>query len=366
MSKIQQIQTTIGALRLALQMVVKTVDTRQVTFQFKNDQMFVHACLGNAHAVALVPTTGSLDDAVLPLTGKTLLAILHGCESEAVCTLTKSERGLRMNFGGAKVTLDRFSDPDVEFFARAVETRPSIDVGTFKASEFREALQSVVRFASRDDLRLFMRGVFLQVINGKLVLAATDGFRLAEKKSLLECADMPSAILPASYADALCSILKDEDTVQLMSIGKADTHNLLFKTPTFSLKCPVICGSYPDYKRVIPELPFSVELDTRMLASAAERMAILSGRYVRMAFKDAEIVVLTEDRESQEKIGTQGDRCTLDVSLQAKLLTDSLAAVKTPSVSISVDPEQASQSRLLLKNVGEEDGWLAVVMPATI
>lgn len=367
MSFNQSVQTTVGALRAALQKVLKAVDTRQVTLQFKKNQMFLHACLGSAHAHALVQTTGTMEDTVLPLTGKTVLAIVNGCEAETVCTLSKIERGLRMTFGGAKVTLDRFRDPDVEMFDKAVTGLAEIEVGEFNASQFRDALQSVVRFVSHDDQRLFLRGVFLQVVDGKLVLAATDAFRLAERKSNLMCHAMPSAILPANYAEALCSVLKDEETVKLVSLGEGNTHNLAFKTPAFSLKCPVYAGLYPDYQKVIPILPSSVVADTVAMIAAIDRMAILSGRFIRLSFDKQEIAVMTADRESTEQVTTTGDAPILSVSMQAKLLADALGVVKTPTVSISVNPADGAQSKLLLKNVGEaDDGWQAVVMPATV
>ena len=198
-----------------------------------------------------------------------------------------------------------------------------------------------------------------------------DGFepptlcRLAENVTGMEVPIMQPMILPVSFAETLRAVLKDEDNVELAVLGEKEVRRVRFSTPTFRLDCPLIGGEYPNYKGVIPATTAGVTLDTRSLASAIERMAIVSGAYVRIHLKATELTVSSVDAASSETLEVESfGKLNVEMGFQAKLLADSLAAVTTEKVGLSIDPESCENPRLLLKNVGTTDGWLAVVMPA--
>ncbi|UUZ66251.1 hypothetical protein LP417_35130 (plasmid) [Polaromonas sp. P1-6] len=178
----QIIKTTIGNLKSALQQVLKAVDTKRVTLQFKAGNMFVHACEADAHARALVATTGEVPDSVVPLPGKNLLAIINAYNVDAECTIAHVDRGLRFNFGGAKVTLDRFGEADIQLFEEKVSSFGYLGITKLKASQLTLALTTVERFAARDDTRMYLRGVYLQSIDGKLVLIGDRRFPSCRKR----------------------------------------------------------------------------------------------------------------------------------------------------------------------------------------
>ncbi|UUZ66252.1 DNA polymerase III subunit beta (plasmid) [Polaromonas sp. P1-6] len=179
-------------------------------------------------------------------------------------------------------------------------------------------------------------------------------------------ADMQPMILPVCFAEALRAVLKGEEEVEFAILGEDEVRRLRFSTPTFRLDCPLIGGAYPNYKAVIPETTAIVTMDTRALASAIDRMAIVSGPYVRLNFQPGTLTVTTVDEESSETIETQGDEVQLQVGFQAKLLTDSLVSITGEKVSISVNPEKENDSKLLFTNAGVNDGWKAVLMPARV
>ena len=246
------IKTTIAALKHALQQVLKAVDTKRVTLEIKDGLLFVHACAADAHARALVNASGDIADSVFPMPGKTLLAIVNAYNGDAECVITQVEKGLRFQFGGAKVTLEKFSEAEVEIFEDRVKKFAFIAKNTFKAIELRNALATVERFAAQNDVRMHFRGVFIQSIDGKLVLTACDGFRLAENVTNMELGEVQPMILPIAFAEALGTVLKDEEDVDLSILGEDQVRRLRFSTPTFRLDCPLLSAAYPDYKAILP------------------------------------------------------------------------------------------------------------------
>jgi DNA polymerase III sliding clamp (beta) subunit (PCNA family) len=363
------VETTIGQLKAALQQVLKAVDTKRVTLQFKAGQLFVHACEGDARARALVHTIGAVADALVVLPGKNLLAIISSYKVDAICTITSVDGGLRFNFGGAKVTLKAFGEADIELFENRVSGFGFLLTSSFKARDLTTALTSVERFAARDGLRMEMRGVLFQSVDSKLTLVATDGFRLAENITSMDAPGMQPMILPVCFAETLRAVLKDEDSVELAVLGEKDVRRVRFSTPTFRLDCPLIAGAYPNYKAVIPIPTAALTLDSRALASAIERMAIVSGHYVRLRLEAEHLTVSSVDGASSEtlEIETGAEPFgTLDVGFLAKLLAESLAAVTSELVTILFEPSAVENMRLVLKNVGTTDGWQAIVMSAKV
>ena len=119
----------------------------------------------------------------------------------------------------------------------------SIDGTTFK-----KGLQQIVFAASNDETRPILTGVLLQTSEGKLHMAATDSYRLAEKQLVSTKEDI-QILVPASAMQDLLRILgESEDKVQVTH----DDQQVLFKVGDVELVTRLVDGKYPDYQKLIP------------------------------------------------------------------------------------------------------------------
>jgi DNA polymerase III subunit beta len=129
---------------------------------------------------------------------------------------------------------------------------PAISGGTswtLKGGDFKKALQQVVFAASSDETRPVLTGVLLQTINGKLFMAATDSYRLAEKALGANKQDI-HLLIPASAMHDLLRVLGDADEpIQVTH----DEQQVLFQVGDVELVTRLVDGKYPDYKKLIPE-----------------------------------------------------------------------------------------------------------------
>jgi DNA polymerase-3 subunit beta len=113
----------------------------------------------------------------------------------------------------------------------------------------RKGLQQVVFAASNDETRPVLTGVLLQTTDGKLSMAATDSYRLAEKH-LGANKQQLQLLIPASALQDLLRVLGDNDEPVRV------THNdqqVLFRVGDIELTTRLVEGKYPDYRKLIPQ-----------------------------------------------------------------------------------------------------------------
>jgi DNA polymerase-3 subunit beta len=128
---------------------------------------------------------------------------------------------------------------------------PAITSGqnwSVKSTLFKKALQQVVFAASNDEARPVLTGVLIQANENKLVMAATDSYRLAEKQ-LGVSKQAVNLLVPATAMSDLLRVLSDEnDEVKITH----DEQQVLFKTGDAELVARLVEGKYPDYRKLIP------------------------------------------------------------------------------------------------------------------
>jgi DNA polymerase-3 subunit beta len=108
----------------------------------------------------------------------------------------------------------------------------------------------VSRAASRDESRPVLTGVLIRFENGKLVMAATDSYRLSVKETEI-AGDTPDleAIVPARALTELARIAQAGPELRL---GIHENH-VVFATDEACLTTRRIDGQFPNYKQLIPE-----------------------------------------------------------------------------------------------------------------
>lgn len=158
------------------------------------------------------------------------------------------------------------------------------------AHELKKSLQQVVIAASGDEARPVLTGVYLHTTDGKLYMAATDSYRLAEKE-LSKVKEEVNLLVPVSAMQDLLRIVGDaEDEVQVTS----DDQQVLFRVGDVELVARLIEGKYPDYRKLIPQ-KFTT-------TATLKRADLLNATKVSSLFarESAGSITLNVDEETQE------------------------------------------------------------------
>jgi len=154
-----------------------------------------------------------------------------------------------------------------------------------KIEDFKKALSQVVFAVSGSEARQELSGVLFNFNNKKLILAATDSYRLAEKEINLETItkDNHNIIVPAKTLQELIRILSG-----LSENGEAEErggeikfsiseNQILFVIKSTELVSRLIEGQYPDYKQIIPQTSRTTAIINRAeLIRAVKASALFS------------------------------------------------------------------------------------------
>lgn len=145
---------------------------------------------------------------------------------------------------------------------------------TINAEEFKAGLAQVMVAASNDTTRPALTGVYFNTFEGGLYLAATDGYRLAEKKLSEKVADEVMAIVPASSLQEVMRSL--DDGVEEVEILFDETQ-VKFRLGEVEITSNLIDGSFPDYRQLIPkETEIAVDLKKDELVRITKLAALFA------------------------------------------------------------------------------------------
>jgi DNA polymerase-3 subunit beta len=149
---------------------------------------------------------------------------------------------------------------------------------TFNAAEMRKMIQQVAFAASSDDTRPILQGVYLTVIDKTMTMVATDGFRIAVRKSTLEntFSEPLSAIIPARTLVELVRITTDANKQIMMALSPSRSQ-VIFHLPHLDLASQTIAGNYVDYKAIVPKsFQTTTVVSTAALQKACSQAMIIA------------------------------------------------------------------------------------------
>ncbi|MDR1216104.1 MAG: DNA polymerase III subunit beta [Treponema sp.] len=177
--------------------------------------------------------------------------------------------------------------------------------------DFKDMIHQTVFAVSDDETRYFMTGVFLERIEDKLNMVATDGRRLALiKKSVGE--DVPTfdpVIVPPKILNIITKRAGDEG---LISIAVTERY-IFIRFGSYNLSSLLIEGQFPNYQRVIPESQENVFSVNRLeLLDALHRVEPLVGKPERVHLKLSPGVLSISSEESDLGVANEEIPCRYD------------------------------------------------------
>ena len=117
--------------------------------------------------------------------------------------------------------------------------------------EFTKDLQRVSFSAASDESRPILTGILMEADSSGLTLVGVDGFRLSEKKLPLNINGNFKEVVPAKALMEVARLLGGEETLSIF-LSKEE-NQIIFKSPNIEVYSRLLEGSFPDYKKIIPE-----------------------------------------------------------------------------------------------------------------
>ena len=225
-------------------------------------------------------------------------------DGEVTIEQREEERVLEVRSGSATYRLNTYGAED---FPRLPEVDPST-LSTVEADVLLETLASVGRAVSRDEARPVLTGILVRFAAGKLVMAATDSYRLAYRERPVE-SGVPDleAIVPGRALEELRRLLGSADTLEL----GVQENQVVFGVEGTWLTTRRIEGQFPKFEELRPkEFRYEVLLPREELLDVVRRVGVLSHRNspLRLRFAEGEVTVWTQTRRTTSRSSSRGRR----------------------------------------------------------
>lgn len=244
---------------------------------------------------------------------------------------------------------------------------------TLPVAEFKQAVSQTVFAAASDENRAELSGVLIVVKDKELIMAATDSYRLAEKRILLAQAatEERRCIIPARTLQEVVRLLGadtgEDETPKEVALYISE-NQCLFVIGNTEVVSRLIDGQYPDYAQIIPAKHAVRALVNRSELTRSVKAAAIfskSGVYdivFEFRGKDNKLSVSAASGQTGEHTSTLGAAITgeaLSITLNSRYVLDVLAVMNNETAVFEVVDGDAP----CLVRDGEKSDYLYLIMP---
>jgi DNA polymerase-3 subunit beta len=297
-------------------------------------------------------------DGAIVLPGRTFVDIARLLPADEVTIEHRAvESVVHVVSGSASYTLHTYNPEDFPRLPDLTATQ------TFAVDRdaLLETIGRVARAASRDESRPVLTGVLVQFSAGRLVMAATDSYRLAIKETeLAGAAPDLEAIVPSRALQELSRIATNGDEV---AVGVHD-NQVVFVVDGTTLTTRRIDGQFPNHRQLVPEsFEHVLTLPRTDFLDVVRRAAVMIQRAtpLQLRFDEGELTVVARTQEvgeSRESLPVAYTAETLEIGFNAEFLRDGLESVEGDDVRVKlISPLRPAVLQ------GETDDFTYLVMP---
>src|SRR6266550_2228643 len=256
-------------------------------------------------------------------------------EAEVTIEHKLEEATVEIRCGTASYRLHTYNAED---FPRLPETQ-GIELHEVDRGTVLETVGRVSRSASRDESRPVLTGVLMRFEPGKLVMAATDSYRLSVKETPLE-GTVPEleAIVPARALGELARIAVEGEK---LSLGVHE-NQVIFSIATEGVYLTTrrIDGQFPNYKQLLPEtFEHDVTIPRGELLDVVRRTSVMVQRNspLRLRFAEGELTVTARTQdvgEATESLPVQYAGEPLEIGFNAEFLKDGVESITSDDLTL--------------------------------
>ena len=264
---------------------------------------------------------------------------------------------LAVTCGSASYRLHTYSAEDFPRLPDVDDTQ----IFTVDAEALLETVSQVSRSASRDESRPVLTGILARFEPGKLVMAATDSYRLAVKETdLAGSTHELEAIIPARALSELARIVGAATQLEL----GVQENQVAFRTDDAVLTSRRIDGQFPNVKQLLPEqFEHVVTLPRSELLEVVRRVSVMAQRNspLRLRFADGELNISAQTQdvgEAKESLPAPFAGDPLEIGFNPEFLRDGIESVQSDEVQLKlISPLRPGLIQ------GESDDYSYLIMP---
>lgn len=280
-------------------------------------------------------------EGVVSVDGKTLSTFLNTIQKNKKVSFELQDQTLKISSGSSKTLLKTYPYDDFP-------TLPSLqgEEILLPKKEFISGIRSTVFAAAVSDIKPEIASVYITKDGNTLTFAATDSFRLAEKKeSVSKLPDFDGILIPQKNIIEIAKILEDISGNISCIIGE---NQITLSVDGIYITSRIVNGSFPNYTEIIPKT-FETEVITlkQDLITLLKSAQIFSDKFNQVTFtvnpqekkceciaKNTNIGEFTGELEGK----IQGD--PVSISFNQKYLLECLQSIPQDSITLGFNGPQ--------------------------
>jgi DNA polymerase-3 subunit beta len=289
--------------------------------------------------------------------------------SEFISSLPKDQVELKVVGNNLHIISGTYKSIINGFVADEFPELPTINESSsiqysIKVEDFKQAITQTIITASNDSTRPVLTGVYWHSHEGQLYLAATDGYRLSERR-LVETKSDISVIIPTqTLQEVMRNITDESDEINILF----DETQVRFRINDTEIISRLIDGKFPDYRQLLPK---SSETTVIINKSDFVRISKIAGLFAR---ESGGSVILTADKDGNkllihsiasqlgENTSEASAKVTSDgqITLNSRYLSEALSVVEGDEIEFSFSGKIAP---CMLKSTKSDTDYYHIIMP---
>ncbi len=263
-------------------------------------------------------------------------SFLSQIQSDTQITLEVVDMKLHVTSGSGKTVINGYSHDDFPTLP-ALESEKTF---TIQAQDFVAGSKAVVYCASISSIKPELTSVLITQDEDSLVFAATDSFRLAEKRiRIKKSLDIGQILIPHKSVIELLRSIGDSREELTIVFNK---NQISFAFGTTYITARIIEGVFPDYKQIIPKsFTTEVVLLKQDMMQALKLATVFSDSFNQVTFivsttkKSFEIKTKnTEVGENNNNLGATVSGEDVTSSFNAKYIMDCFQSISVDSITL--------------------------------
>jgi len=303
------------------------------------------------------------------------VAIPYAIFSQIISNLSSERITIELKEKSLLITTDNYkakisTAPKEEFPIIPEIKKETAHAFEFDLAYFIDSLSAVSSACQVSDLRPELSGVLFKFKNNEFRVAATDSFRLAEKKIEEKkfhttTQEDVSCIIPLKTVQEVVRVFSSQNEKTLYVY--IDEGQILFQTENTQIISRLIDGKFPDYEPIIP-LSFETEvvLEKEGVVSALKLTSSLSNRLHEVGFitdeqlKNVQVLSSSQEfGESEYLLPAKIKGGSTKVTFNWRFVLDGLRNIKTQQIMIGFNGEEKPS---LIKSP-DDPSYFYIIMP---
>lgn len=232
-------------------------------------------------------------------------------------------------------------------------------------NDFMNGLKSVWYSSSVSAIKPELSSIYIYVDDGYLIFAATDSFRLAEKRlKIKDSKGFDKVLIPFKNALEISRIIEGEDDDLFINLDK---NQIFLVSGSVKTTSRIVDGNFPDYKQIIPkEFKTEVTVLKQDLINAFKIANVFSDKTnqvnLKVDNKNKKFKITTKNSDVGENVSEidsvfEGE--DIEINFNLKYITDCLSSINSDSLTLSF----SDISRPMIIRGVSDKSFLYLVMP---